>query len=578
MSVALIVATMGMATTVLEGKTTEEANTPLEEEEDSSETYCASCSAAPDIIGLLLVMEPSIDDDRHHGGKVTDSSDANASTSAAPVASFGGWGWTTAMPSLSWNSIVDTVKKQTDVVANVLERDITEFITIVAPSNADTANDSSTSVEGPSESLVIDPETGIVVSDGGYGASSAGETVLATVPAEAFTRSSDDPLTTPTVAAAVDHASVVTDTVARLEALVDRAEGLIDSGVGSVAKMVERVDVAHTVERIENLADRAEDFLESVETGMWNFMSSAISNATSLIPTDLGMRSGSSGTAKGMKSNIIFDRKTATIISLRHSESTYLEDPANIHSSSPFAKLEQAKRYVVFKDAFEISLYSTEIARLFDDDIEMRGILTKLVPSSLTYDEFWLRYFFQISEVEREEEARKKLMNDAEQNAEEFDWDNDSSEEENLSSGAQQRQGASSSPRTSRPVNEPEQHQPTPVRKPAMLNPLVPVSITEAVAVVEQNRGMDSPIAPAMLESLVLATVGEDAKHKSPALSEQSSFDVVSDDKRVESMSEEGTASDAGRRDAATIRHVGDKESGMDQLEGVDDGLDWGWD
>jgi hypothetical protein len=32
------------------------------------------------------------------------------------------------------------------------------------------------------------------------------------------------------------------------------------------------------------------------------------------------------------------------------------------------------------------------------------------VPGEVPYDEFWMRYFFKIAEVEREEETRKRLM------------------------------------------------------------------------------------------------------------------------------------------------------------------------
>ncbi|KAJ3391626.1 BSD domain-containing protein 1 [Entophlyctis sp. JEL0112] len=495
-----------------------------------------------------------VNDNKHSVTNPSASMDAKTSQSPPEAGGFGSWGWTPAMPALSWNSIVETVKKQTDAVATVLERDITDFITIVAPSNDSAANNSS--ADELSDPAVIDAETGVVLSDDSVKAPLAGESTIADTAAASRTASFDDHSGTPTAAIAIDQASVVTDTVARLEALVESAEGLIDSGVGSVAKMVESVDVTHAVERIEKLADRAEDFLESVETGVWNFVSSAISNASSLLPTDIVMRSGSAGTTKSVKSNIIYDRKTATIMSLRHAQSTYIEDPLNITPSGSPAAIEKAKRYADFKDTFQISLYSTQISRLFDEDVEMRALLTQLVPSSLTYEEFWLRYFFQISELEREEETRKKLISDVEQNAEEVDWDDGSSQEEEEKACAEKSQKASTSA-NSQAVNETKQQQPPLVKKPEAIEPIVPASNTEAVAAGEQEL-------PAIAENV------EAAMHKKTGLSKQTS----TDEKRTQSLSEEEkVALEVRRRDLVAAGHSGGEEGVAGEADS-----DSGWD
>ncbi|KAJ3193699.1 hypothetical protein HDU82_002727, partial [Entophlyctis luteolus] len=409
----------------------------------------------------------------------------------------------------------------TDAVATVLERDITDFITIVAPSNDSAANNSS--ADELSDPAVIDAETGVVLSDDSVKAHLAGESTIADTAAASRTASFDDHSGTPTAAIAVDQASVVTDTVARLEALVESAEGLIDSGVGSVAKMVESVDVTHAVERIEKLADRAEDFLESVETGVWNFMSSAISNASSLLPTNIVMRSGSAGTTKSVKSNIIYDRKTATIMSLRHAQSTYIEDPLNITPSGSPAAIEKAKRYADFKDTFQISLYSTQISRLFDEDVEMRALLTQL---------------------------------DVEQNAEEVDWDDGSSQEEEEKACAEKSQKASISA-NSQAVNETKQQQPPLVKKPEAIEPIVPASNTEAVAAGEQEL-------PAIAENV------EAAMHKKTGLSKQTS----TDEKRTQSLSEEEkVALEVRRRDLVAAGHSGGEEGVAGEADS-----DSGWD
>ncbi|KAI9331343.1 hypothetical protein BDR26DRAFT_870352 [Obelidium mucronatum] len=312
---------------------------------------------------------------------------------------------------------------------------------------------------------------------------------------------------------------VVHETVAKIEALVDRAEDFLEHvDVGNtVHKIVESVNASETVHKIEELADTAEDFLESVETGVWNFMSSAIS-------TSMGVLGGGTGTKAAVvpKANIIFDRKTATILALRRDATTYTVDPSALLESSSISDKELAERFKSFKGSFEISTYATQITRLLDEDSEVRAVLSKTVPSAITYDEFWTRYFFRVQEVDREEEARKKLMSDANLNDEEFAWDDDSEEEE--------KQQLPSPQQSEKHISVQKQQ----LKEDSKI--LGPVSISEAVAVVESNKATPTgqrhhPVVEELREN----SSGSDS----------SSFDVVSDKPKggVESLADSEIAS-----------------------------------
>ncbi|KAJ3130308.1 BSD domain-containing protein 1 [Physocladia obscura] len=415
--------------------------------------------------------------------------------------------------------------QQTEAVANLAfamltfeyYRDINEFITIVPPSEGDeqppqmNENDAilSTSTE-------VDPDTGVVHT--AVSSSTADSVVIANI--------------STAVGDFVDRAEDFLDNV-NVSKIVDKV---------NVSKIVDSVAVAQTVEKIELLADKAEDFLESVETGVWNFMSNAISTASSMIPTNIISGSTGKKSSSVPKGSIIFDRKTATVITLRHAESTYLDDPSQIFPSanaSSTAEKDQIQRFFAFKENFEISAYKVQISRLFDDDIEIRGLLAKLVPSAISYDEFWLRYFFKISEVDREEEMRKKLMNDADLNNEEFDWDATSEEEKEDEKaetativGKSIEKAVTSAPHIALPSKN-------------SLMSLEPVTISEAVAVVERNKYVASPVLSTQGIITIKVVEGDSSKKKSPVSSDrESSFDEVSDDKRgVESLSEEGLIS-----------------------------------
>ncbi|KAJ3068241.1 BSD domain-containing protein 1 [Podochytrium sp. JEL0797] len=355
--------------------------------------------------------------------------DKQATDTPAPAASeqattgSSGWGWG-AIPS--WDSLVDTVKKQTDVVAAVLERDLGEFVSVVAP--------------GPTEDTP---------------SSIADEAPLSAAPAAAAA-------------------------IANIDALVDRAEGLLHNA--------------------EHLADKAEDFLESVENNVWSFVSSAI----------MGVKQKPSTP----KQNIIFDRKTATILAMRHNESTYTLDPSILPASPSTAESDLAQRFRNFADKFEISIYSTQIARLLDEDEKVRSIMAKCVPSSTTYDEFWTRYFFRVQEVDREEEARRNLLSDASLNEDEINWDDDSDSETEQPLQKSATKPVQPSSTTDRP-------------QPVLIGP---VSITEAVASVEGSesaRSVNGKVSP-----LSVGTGNGGLR------SDRSSFDVLSEKPAVESLPE----------------------------------------
>ncbi|KAJ3031651.1 UNVERIFIED_CONTAM: BSD domain-containing protein 1 [Siphonaria sp. JEL0065] len=486
--------------------------------------------------------------------------------------SASGWGWG-SIPS--WDSIVDTVKKQvgqymlneccvyklnrntqTDVVANVLERDITEFISVVAPSTnpSDSVEDLSmaeldiASNNHASQHVyepTYDPDSGMILNV-------SSQTDYENV--DPTNNNNDLLASTP---------DVVEETVAKIEALVDRAEDFIHQHVdvsNTVHKLVESVNSSETVHKIEEFADTAEDFLESVENGVWNFMS----NAISMVPTNLGI-GGGGAKAVVPKANIIFDRKTATILALRRDAATYTSDPSALPTStSPStSEKELSERYTAFKASFEISTFSAKIARLLDEDSEVRGLMTKIVPSSISYEEFWTRYFFRVQEVDREEEARKKLISNADLNEEEIGWSDESSEEEQDVAAVEIQEKKATEFKTSvkNALNDTT----------AMVLGR-PVSITEAVEIVESNK----PIVASSPHQVV-----EELRATSSVSSDRSSFDVVSDKpKEADSVSESEAVSVFEKEEESLVTAVTEEKKPKKKKEGDDEGeeeaVDWG--
>lgn len=77
------------------------------------------------------------------------------------------------------------------------------------------------------------------------------------------------------------------------------------------------------------------------------------------------------------------------------------------------------------------TFWSERIARTLsdpDDGQTLQETFDALVPSILSDDEFWTRYFFRVYQIEQEEMRRKALIHGANQTEEDFSWEDDEEE------------------------------------------------------------------------------------------------------------------------------------------------------
>ncbi|KAJ3105045.1 hypothetical protein HDU97_008653, partial [Phlyctochytrium planicorne] len=294
----------------------------------------------------------------------SDQPQKTSSQAEAPIStssSSSSWGWGGFPSSLSWGTIVESVKKQSEAVVDIYKRDLSEFVSVVASNstaNAETARSTFTTFANSFDALSLSP---------GDDAEPDG-TANANQPTE------EDPI------------------------------------LPSLSK---------TVANLEALADTAEDFLDQVGANISNFITSAVTISTPKATPN-------SSKAK----NLHFDRKAASLAEIRKSPSLLLENPS--------AGSEAAARFNEFRESFSISTFSSSIARLLNDDEDFEKLHKRVVPSQVANEDFWLRYYFYVSEVEREEEARKRLMNAAPLNEEEVAWESDDEQPEDASEAAKQ--------------------------------------------------------------------------------------------------------------------------------------------
>ena len=96
----------------------------------------------------------------------------------------------------------------------------------------------------------------------------------------------------------------------------------------------------------------------------------------------------------------VFDRLQIEIEKLQNSQETFLNDPCDSHT-------EEFKK---FNETFNPDSQKGAISDLLIGNEKMRAIYTQLVPSIITNELFWSRYFFKVQLAEQENEKRNKLL------------------------------------------------------------------------------------------------------------------------------------------------------------------------
>ncbi|KAJ3159792.1 hypothetical protein HDU86_001444 [Geranomyces michiganensis] len=340
------------------------------------------------------------------------SGKATPNASPAPKAS-GGWG-------SMWGGWVDTVKKQSEAVVDIYKRDISEFVATVASESSSQFEKISDTIKDTIHEITA-PD---VLED---------EVADADNPHASDRRASAMNIGDLSVAAAVPDMTTPTRN--------DAGEGREATGHGMA---LPSLDLGAKLAKLDDFADKADELLLKFGSGVSSFLS----NAVTIIPGQ------SAGTGKEAlekapvaKRNIIFNRKTALVTALRTDAATYAA-PA----------IDDA-RFQTFAAAFEIGdKEKAQIAKILEETPEVRDILQRLVPSEISYATFWQRYFFRVSELEREEETRKQLLAKAkaatadgagDKEDEDFSWGSEDEEEENSANDASKRDATMAKPESS---------------------------------------------------------------------------------------------------------------------------------
>lgn len=109
-----------------------------------------------------------------------------------------------------------------------------------------------------------------------------------------------------------------------------------------------------------------------------------------------------------------YDRCQSQLFALQNSTDTYLTDPNG-----------GEKAFLEWKSGFDVQARQPEISNLLVSCSHIRSLHAKLVPSQVSYESFWQRYFYKVQLLQQEEERRAELVARAKPRAETWHWDED---------------------------------------------------------------------------------------------------------------------------------------------------------
>lgn len=182
---------------------------------------------------------------------------------------------------------------------------------------------------------------------------------------------------------------------------------------------------ASAQESLESVGQAIDEFGGSV----WRGTAELISQGKASILAMEGEGSGSDqyssdhGQQSGTPASRRYSRFEVQVVAIQSDMNTFAEEPEDVQGFNNW------------KLGFDLAKKEDEIEKLCFENAALEGFLEKLVPRSMDYDTFWLRYYYRVHKLKQAEDAREKLVKRVISGDEEEDlsWevgDDDQSDEE----------------------------------------------------------------------------------------------------------------------------------------------------
>ncbi|KAI8065914.1 hypothetical protein BC940DRAFT_347812 [Gongronella butleri] len=333
------------------------------------------------------------------------------------IKAFTSFGW-----GQRFNSLMDTVKKQSEAFVDVTKKDLQEFANVLR-------DDSTEIVEQLSQSTTSDQT---VTASSARGAGDAdtdeqGSGMSFTALREGLGRINPMNLTS--------LREGLTDTLGQLPAQLS-----------STVKLPDNLKLSDLQRELDQGTKFAEQYLQTFGSDVLTALQRTV---TVLEPEDDDVPEGSRNAMPKAASRIFATRKEALLADMQTNQHTFLDDPRANASDSDEKLLD------TFVSGFHIDEYTEEIARLLENTPELRATMDELgnrddvhenvhvqsyfflfsVPVQVDYTTFWQRYFYHAWKIDQEEQKRQLIAKGADNDDDDFKWDSDDDELAEASGG-----------------------------------------------------------------------------------------------------------------------------------------------
>ncbi|KAL5037730.1 BSD domain-containing protein 1 [Batrachochytrium dendrobatidis] len=202
------------------------------------------------------------------------------------------------------------------------------------------------------------------------------------------------------------------------------------------------------LDKLDAIAEQAENYvghrLTELGSGLANGFSSLLGTVTHAAPdsASLGRSTHSSTLNPIPPAHLKYDRVQEMVDEMAKDPSTYTTDPRDlvqVKSHLASSKLltsdseTYAMRFAQFESTFDRISKAGQIAVLMSNRSHVKHYYDTIVPRVVSDSDFWTRYYFRVSEIEREDAARRQLLDHAaagEATEDDFNWDSDDNEVE----------------------------------------------------------------------------------------------------------------------------------------------------
>ncbi|KAJ8325268.1 hypothetical protein BDV3_007183 [Batrachochytrium dendrobatidis] len=350
----------------------------------------------------------------------------------------------------SWSGLVSAVRKQSEAVVEVYKRDLNEFVQTVAAEGSQgvdiltrgfqtlASGEVNQDTEKKTNLNASSPETVLLSSS----------TVLDTSTA------SNDPVGDAAGSDCIESASHVNDEShpqASTKDVLDTEKQ--DTGKSKPELQPIKTDFTEAAEeglldKLDAIAEQAENYvghrLTELGSGLANGFSSLLGTVTHAAPdsASLGRSTHSSTLNPIPPAHLKYDRVQEMVDEMAKDPSTYTTDPRDlvqVKSHLASSKLltsdseTYAMRFAQFESTFDRISKAGQIAVLMSNRSHVKHYYDTIVPRVVSDSDFWTRYYFRVSEIEREDAARRQLLDHAaagEATEDDFNWDSDDNEVE----------------------------------------------------------------------------------------------------------------------------------------------------